>query len=385
MIGRARALIPALLKRAPQAEHERRTLDETVADMKAAGLFRVLQPKRWGGYELDVPTCFEIEMALAEGDMSVGWIYGVVGLHPWLLALFDDRAAQDVWGKDSQTLICSSLMPVGIAVPVEGGFKLSGNWKYASGCDHCDWAYLGGSVQQPAGTPEDRRLFLVPKSDYQLVDTWHVPGLKATGSKDVVIKDAFVPAYRTVKFADNFRCWGPGQVVNTAQLYKLPFGQIFFRGISTAPLGALQGMLNVFMDYATTRTTRALPTVASQDPLVHLLCAEADMAIDEMKAMIHRDFRVLDEYAARGELPPLQLRLRTKFYNGWVAERCSQLGARLFKAAGSAAVYTEHHPFGRMLADITVGRQHLSNQFELLGRVYGAKLFGIDNNKDMVL
>ena len=114
-IARARAMIPALAARAPQGERERRLPKETIADMQAAGLFRVLQPKRWGGYEIDIHTYFEVQMALGEGDMSVAWVYGVVGVHPWLVALYDDRAAHDIWGKDDSTLICSSLMPVGAA------------------------------------------------------------------------------------------------------------------------------------------------------------------------------------------------------------------------------------------------------------------------------
>ena len=384
MIGRARALIPALAARAPQGERERRIPGEDIADMKAAGLFKVLQSKRWGGYELDATTCFEIQMALSEGDMSVGWIYGVVGLHPWLLALYDDRAAQDVWSRDDTVLICSSLMPAGIATPVDGGFRLRGHWRYASGSDHCDWAFLGASVAVPAGAAEDRRIFLVPRTDYEITDTWHVPGLRATGSNDVVIKDAFVPDHRTQKYADNFRGYGPGQAVNTAALYRLPFGQVFFRGISTGCIGALQGMLTTFLDYGKTRINRSSGARAADDPLIQLLCAETAVAIDEMKAILHRDFRVLDDYAARGEMPPLELRMRNKVYSAWAAERCCGLAARLFKAAGAAGSYAEY-PFGRVLADITVARQHISNQFELIGRNYGASLFGPVDNKDFVL
>ena len=114
LIARARALTSTLAARATKAEQERRLPHETIADMQAAGLFRVFQPKRWGGYEMDPATYFEIQLALAEGCMSTGWVYGVVGLHPWLMGLFDDRAAQDVWGKDDTVLICSSLMPTEI-------------------------------------------------------------------------------------------------------------------------------------------------------------------------------------------------------------------------------------------------------------------------------
>ena len=142
-------------------------------------------------------------MALGEGDMSVAWVYGVVGVHPWFVALLDDRAAQDIWGKDDTTLICSSLMPAGVAKPVDGGFRISGRWKYASGCEHCEWAFLGGTVRGQARTTGASSSFRT--SDYEIVDTWHVPGLKGTGSHDIVVEDAFVPEYRTQKYSDNFR------------------------------------------------------------------------------------------------------------------------------------------------------------------------------------
>jgi 3-hydroxy-9,10-secoandrosta-1,3,5(10)-triene-9,17-dione monooxygenase len=380
MIARARALIPALAARAAQGERDRCIAKETIADMQAAGLFRVLQSRRWGGYEMDAHTYFDVQMALGEGDMSVAWVYGVVGIHPWLMALYDDRVAQEIWGSDNSALICSSLMPSGQAQPVNGGFRLSGRWKYASGCDHCRWAFLGGI----AGSPDDRRIFVVPRSDYEIVDTWHVPGLKATGSHDIVVRDCYVPEYRTQKYADNFRGVAPGLAVNTGPLYRLPFGQVFFRGVSTGAIGALQGMLNAYLEYGKQRVNRMHGNKAAEDPMIQLTCAEVAVALDEMKTILHRNFRNLEAYAARGEMPPLNERIQYKFHNAWVAERCSQLAARLFKAAGAAGTYSEY-PFGRILADINVGRQHISNQFEQAGRSYGATLFGLTDNKDLVL
>ena len=382
MVARTRALIPALAERAPMGERERRLPKETIADMQAAGLFRVLQPKRWGGYELDILTYFECQMALGEGDMSVAWVYGVVGVHPWLVALYDDRAAKDIWGKDDSTLTCSSLMPVGTAMPAEGGFRLSGHWKYASGCDHCGWAFLGGAP--PGGAMEERRIFLVPRSDWEIVDTWRVAGLKATGSHDIVVKDAFVPAHRTVTFADNFRGWGPALPVNTAPLYRLPFGQVFFRGVSTGAIGALQGMLNAYLDYGKKRISRLSGAPTSEDPLIQQTCAEVACAIDEMKTILHRNFRNLEGFAARGEMPPLKQRIEYKFHNAWVAERCTLLAARLFKATGTVGIFDDQ-PYGRILADINTARQHISNQFEANGRSFGASLFGIEQTKDLVL
>jgi 3-hydroxy-9,10-secoandrosta-1,3,5(10)-triene-9,17-dione monooxygenase len=377
MIGRARALIPALRKRAPQGERERRLPKETIADLQEAGLFKVLQPKRWGGYELDIHTYFDVQMALGEGDMSVAWVYGVVGVHPWLVALLDERAEADIWGKDDTTLLCSSLMPAGTAKPADGGYRLSGRWKYASGCEHCEWGILGCMVE---GVSNLRYHFIVPKTDYEIVDTWHVPGLKATGSHDIVVKDAFVPAHRVQSQADNFKGVAPGHAVNTAPLYRLPFGQVFFRGISTGAIGALQAMLDTYLEYGKKRVQRNAG-VASEDGAIQLLCAETAAAIDEMKTILHRNFQVLEGYAARGEMPPLKLRVEYKFHNTVVAEKCSLLAARLFKAAGTAGIAAEL-PFGRILNDITVGRQHISNQYEIAGRTFGAFLFGIETIKD---
>jgi 3-hydroxy-9,10-secoandrosta-1,3,5(10)-triene-9,17-dione monooxygenase len=380
IVARARALVPVLRQRAAQGERDRRLPKETIAEMQAAGLFKVLQPKRWGGYELDILTYFGTQMALGEGDMSTAWVYGVVGVHPWFVALLDDRAAKDVWGEDSSKLICSSLMPTGMAKPVDGGFHISGRWKYASGCEHCDWAFLGCMVEGDSGM---RCLFLVPRRDYEIVDTWHVPGLKGTGSHDIVVKDAFVPTYRMQSQADNFRGVAPGHAINTAPLYRLPFGQVFFRGISTAAIGGLQHMLDAYLEYGKKRLQRNAG-LSSEDGAIQLLCAETAAAIDEMKLVLHRNFRVLEGYAARGEMPPLKLRVEYKFHNTVVAERCSLLAARLFKAAGTAGIAADL-PFGRILNDITVARQHISNQYEIAGRTFGSFLFGIETIKDFSL
>jgi 3-hydroxy-9,10-secoandrosta-1,3,5(10)-triene-9,17-dione monooxygenase len=382
IVARARALIPALGKRSLDGRRQRRIPDETIADMQRAGFFRVLQPRRWGGYEMDLNTFYDIQLALAEGDMSTAWIYGVSGVHPWFMALLDDRAAQEVWGRDTSTLICSSLMPAGKATACEGGFRLSGRWRYASCCDHCDWALLGAMVMSDSGGAPDGRVFLLPRKDYEPVDTWQVTGLQGTGSWDVIVDDVVVPAYRSQRMIDNFDLKGPGQAVNTSSLYRLPFGQIFVRGISTGALGALQGMLNALLDYGKSRVTRAGGR-SSENPFVQLLCAETAAAIDEMKSTLHRNFQNLHAYARRGETPPLQERLQYKFQSTAVTERCTLLAARIFKATGAAGL-AEDLPFGGVLADLMAGRQHISNQYEFVGSSWGGVMFGLENKDLMV-
>lgn len=383
LIARARAMIPTLAARAGVAERARRQPAETIAEMREAGFFRVLQPKRWGGYEMSPRTLSAIQITLAEGDMSPAFIYGVVGLHPWLLALLDDRAARDIWGEDSSTLMCSSLAPGGTAVPVEGGFRLSGRWKFASGCEHCTWCVLGARTPPAPGEVPDRILLFLPQRDYRIVDTWHVAGLSGTGSHDIVVENAFVPAYRAQTMLDNFHCRGAGQAVNQAALYRLPFGQIFVRGVSTAAIGALQAMLNAVIANSKSRITRfGHKTV--EDPTAQLVCAEAAAAIDETTATLQRNFATLEAYAERRATPPLLLRLQYKYQSAAVVEQCSALAARLFKLTGGSGIYADQ-PFGRMLADITAARQHNANQSDVVGRNFGAALLGLEPWQDLAV
>jgi 3-hydroxy-9,10-secoandrosta-1,3,5(10)-triene-9,17-dione monooxygenase len=385
LVARARALVPQIAACARDARQARRVPDRIIAEIAEAGLFRILQPAGWGGYEMKPETFYDVLITLAEGDMSVGWVYGVLGVHPWLMGLMDQRAVADVWGDDDSARLCSSLMPVGKAQKVDGGFRLSGRWRFSSGCHYAQWALLGGIVQSdgaPAGGPPDVRLFMVPHTEYRIDETWRVSGLCATGSEDILVDDVFVPEYRTRRMIDNLNCVGPGQAVNTSPLYRIPFGQVFFRGVSSPAIGALQAMLDAFVTYAGKRSGPAGKSV--DDPVAQQICAEVTATIDEMKLVLRRNMAVLWEYGARGEVPPMLLRQQFKFQSASVSHRCAELAARLMRATGAAGIYDEQ-PFGRTLADINAARQHIANQFEMVGRNWGISILGGKPGNDMML
>jgi 3-hydroxy-9,10-secoandrosta-1,3,5(10)-triene-9,17-dione monooxygenase len=385
LIARARALVPQVAACAREAREARRVPERIIGEIADAGLFRILQPAGWGGYEMKPETFYEVLIALAEGDMSVGWVYGVLGVHPWLMGLMDQRAVSDVWGNDDSVRLCSSLMPVGKAQKVDGGFRLSGHWRFSSGCHYAQWALLGGIVQSDgaqAGGPPDVRLFLVPQTEYRVDEVWRVSGLCATGSEDILVDDVFVPDYRTRRMIDNLNCVGPGQAVNTSPLYRIPFGQVFFRGVSSPAIGALQAMLDAFVAYAGKRSGPAGKSV--DDPVAQQICAEVTAAIDEMKLVLRRNMSVLWEYGARAEVPPMRLRQQFKFQSASVSHRCAELATRLMRATGAAGIYDEQ-PFGRTLADINAARQHIANQFEMVGRNWGVSILGGKPANDMML
>ena len=221
-------MLPALRDRAANAERLRRLPDETVKDFQEAGLFRALQPQRYGGYELDPGTFYQAVMDMGTVCGSSAWILGVVGIHNWQLGLFHPQAQEDVWHNDTSTLLSTSLAPTGTVERVDGGFRLHGRWSFSSGCDFCQWVVLGGIVPpQGEGEPPDPRTFLVPRSAYTIDDNWYVMGLCGTGSKDIVVEDAVVPEYRTLSYHDMFYLRYPGTEVNETPSIASPLAVSF--------------------------------------------------------------------------------------------------------------------------------------------------------------
>jgi 3-hydroxy-9,10-secoandrosta-1,3,5(10)-triene-9,17-dione monooxygenase len=380
LLARARELVPVLAERAPQAEKQRSIPVETIAEFKRAGFFRVIQPRRYGGYELDPQVFFDLQMTIAEGCMSSGWVYGVVAVHNWQLGLFDERAQQDVWGKDNSVLIASSYMPRGQVERVDGGFKFRGRWGFSSGVDHADWLFLGGIVPAANGPgAPDYRTFLVPRSDFTINDNWHTWGLKGTGSKEVVIENAFVPEHRTHRAIDGFTGMSPGLAINPAPLYKVPFGQIFVRAVSTASIGALQGALNAFCKYGSTRVSTNDMSRTAEDPSAAMAAAEAAVAIDDMKLELHRNLSAMMDTLRRGDPLDVNERIHYRYQSAAVAQRCADHIDRLFHACGGQGVYTDH-PIGRFLADIHAARLHYANNADKFARNYGGVLLGLGNS-----
>jgi 3-hydroxy-9,10-secoandrosta-1,3,5(10)-triene-9,17-dione monooxygenase len=379
LIDRAHQLTPVLAARAGEAEAAGRIPAQTLADLQAAGFFKVLQPKRYGGYELDPQTFFEIQMALASGCMSTAWVYGVVGVHNWQLALFDEGAQQDVWGRDSSTLIASTYMPVGKVTPVEGGFRLSGHWKFSSGSELCEWVFLGALVPPArAGEPPEYRTFLLPRSDYTIEHDWDVLGLRATGSHDIVVNDAFVPAYRTHKAVDGMMGTSPGLALNDAPLFKLPFAQIFVRAVCTACIGALQGALDDFRGYAATRVSANSGAKTTDDTGAQTACANAAIAIDEMKVLLHRNFDELLAAAQGGPEVSIERRVHFRYQSAQVAERCAQAANALLRYAGGNGIY-HRNPLVRRFLDLHAARAHYANNVDRFGQNLGAVMMGRQN------
>ncbi len=376
LLERARALIPVLKSRSEAAIAARALPKETIRDMQEAGFFRVLQPRRYGGYEHDPQVFFDIQMALAEGCMSTAWVYGVVGVHPFQLGLFDPKAQADVWSRNDATLISSSYQPVGKVERVEGGFRISGRWGFSSGCDHCDWVFLGSLIPpaEPGGPPE-MRTFLLPRSDYEIVHDWNVFGLQATGSHGIVVNNAFVPEHRTHKAVDGFLCRNPGQAQNTAAIFRLPWAQVFVRAVSTSAIGALQGGLNAFTGIAAKRVSTNTGKSSKLDPFALNAAARTQSAIFEMKTVLMKSFDEMMGTLRAGKEIPVPDRIRYRFESSQVVRRCAALCDELMPLLGGRAIYMDS-PLVRYWLDMNAARAHVANDPAIIGTSLGALYVG---------
>lgn len=378
LIARAKAMVPTLKARAAQCEAERKIPVETIREFQEAGFFEVLKPKRWGGYEMEPRVFFEIQMAVSEGCMSTGWVYGVVGVHPLQLGLFPLQAQEDVWSKDASTLISSSYQPVGKVERADGGFLLSGQWGFSSGSERCDWAFLGALIfpAEAGGAPE-YRTFLLPRSDYKILDTWHTLGLKGTGSHDIRVDRAFVPEHRTHRAIDGYLCRNPGQAVNDGEIFKLPWAQVFTRAVSTASIGATQGALKDFLEIAKTRVSTNTGQATKADPFVLSAAARTAAEIDQIRTTLFRNFDQMMDTVRQGKEISVPDRLFYKYQSSLVSRRCAELVDDLLLLAGARGIFNDN-PIVRPWLDLKAGRAHIANNSNGVGLSLGGSYLGAD-------
>ncbi|HET7689823.1 MAG TPA: flavin-dependent monooxygenase [Nocardioidaceae bacterium] len=376
VLDAVRDLLPQIRERAEEGERLRVVPESSIKDLEAAGFFRLLQPKRYDGLESDPVDFFTAVRLIAQADGSTGWVSSVVGVHPWQIALFPDEAQQAVWGEDPNTRASSSYAPTGKATLVDGGYRLSGKWSFSSGCDHASWVLLGGLVFNAEGQVVDFKTFLIPRKDYKIDDVWNVVGLAGTGSNDIIVDDVFVPDAFTLSMGETGQCRGPGQEVNTSNLYKLPFHSVFTSTITTPIIGMAYGAYEEHVDMQRKRVRAAyLGEKAVDDPFANVRIARASSEIDAAWALLMNNLREEMAYVERGEQIPLQLRLKVRRDQVIGTERAIEAIDTLFETSGGRALAKGTY-LQRAWRDAHAGRVHAANDPERALRMFGAVEFG---------
>jgi len=337
----------------------------------------MLQHVRYGGFESHALEFYEAVKLIASACGSTGWVASVLGVHPWHVGLFDDRAQQEVFGEDQDTRISSSYAPTGRATAVEGGFRFSGKWSFSSGCDHATWVLLGGLVMNDEGKPIDFRTFLLPIADYTINDVWDTVGLRGTGSNDIVVEDVFVPEYRALSMSNTARCKCPGQEVNPGPLFRMPYGTIHPYAVTAPIIGMATGAYALHVGATRERVRAAyLGEKSVDDPFAQVRIATAAADVDVAWWTLEKDINDEWAHAVAGTKIPIDLRLRARRDQVLGSGRALAAIDLLFESAGGKAI-NAGLPLPRFWRDAHAARVHAGNDPERVLVLYGKNELGI--------
>ena len=355
---RARECVPLLKERAQKCEEARVLLPENERLLHDTGLFRFHQPRRFGGMELPFIAVVDIVAELARGCPSTAWNVGNLGCHHWILGYYEPKTQHEVWDDNPDALIASSIaLAAGRGRKVGDGFVVSGRWPFSSGVDNSQWNMLAVTVYGDDGkTPVDWRLCLVPEKDYEIIDTWYAMGMVGTGSKDIEVKEVFVPEQRALALT---RCRGG----------------LEHPGAAATALGAAQGAFESVQENLTKRIGTYTGAKAADFQAVQIKLAEARCLIDSASALMRDAGRGFDAFAERNEVPDLATKLRWRAQNAYAVRQARQAVETLWSCYGANGIYTRD-PLQRYLRDLQAINQHFSFNFDIAGAAYGTAALG---------
>jgi 3-hydroxy-9,10-secoandrosta-1,3,5(10)-triene-9,17-dione monooxygenase len=382
------AILPGIAARAEQAENERSVPKETIAQLQENGLLQGMQPKLFGGAELDPAVFFDAGMRVAEACPATGWIFTVLGVHGWHLGLFSEQAQRDVWASDPRTLVSSAYMPTGKVELVEGGYRLCGRFPFSSGSDHCDWALLGGLLPTTEAHAEKARAaglrrapeankcsLLVPRADWVLEDNWDTFGMRGSGSKTIFVEDAFVPEHRVLSDLDAMIGDVPGAAVNTSPLYQMPWGLMLAYAVACPAVGAAVGAVEILRQRQAARFAD-MATAPPENAFLQYNLAEACSLASDARLRMVTNMR--DAYAAvcaDGKWPLLD-RARARWESARAVRTACAAMDLVMESSGGRAIYVGD-PVQRYLRDLHAIRQHPANSPEASSRTFARVATGL--------
>jgi 3-hydroxy-9,10-secoandrosta-1,3,5(10)-triene-9,17-dione monooxygenase len=366
MVSRARALAPTLAARAAECERAGRVLPESVADFLDRDFHRMLQPARYGGFELGWDALAECTVEFARGCASTAWVFTVYGDHAQLIGGANAKLQDEVWGDDPRTLVATSFQPLGKVARVAGGYELAGRWSFSSGIDHAAWLVAGAMLDGV------QTLFAFPKAEARVIEDWDVAGLSGTGSKSFVVERAFVPDHRVISHIDALEGRGPGTRINTAPVYRFP-RRAAGTALGAVAIGAAIGMLDGFCELARDKAKRGRRAAA--EAVTAIKISESAAELDCARWLATESARRHMDALAAGETPGPELRALVRRNQAYAVTLACRAAERIFALAGGMSIYASS-PLQRAFRDVHAAAQHHGVAWEATAQPYGALRLG---------
>jgi 3-hydroxy-9,10-secoandrosta-1,3,5(10)-triene-9,17-dione monooxygenase len=377
MLERARRLVPKIAARAEQCEQLRRLPDDTERDLHQAGLFRIAQPARVGGADLDVGIFVDVCAEIARVCPSTAWNIGNLASHHWMLGYFPPETQDELWDVSTDVLIATSLaFPAGRGRKVEGGYEVSGRWPLSSGVDNSDWNMLGFMLREHEdGPPVDHRFALLHRSEYEIIDNWHAVGLCGTGSKDVATKAMFVPERRSISAWTFNGKPHAGSDVNPSPLFRLPLFSLGPYVLTGVMLGCAQGAYDAVVGAARKRNATTTGQPVNANPTVQIKVAEASARIDNAEAIMRRACEHAMAVARAGREPEHADKVRYRRDAFFSTRLCLEAVDILMGIAGSGGLYTTG-TMQRLFRDAHAANAHAMFSPDIQGAIFGQHALG---------
>jgi 3-hydroxy-9,10-secoandrosta-1,3,5(10)-triene-9,17-dione monooxygenase len=373
---RAREIVPVLRERAQATEDARSLLRENEQLLHETGLFRFHQPKFFGGMELEFVAIFDIPAEIARGCPSTAWNVGNLATHHWMLGYWPAETQHEVWDTNPDALIASSIaLAAGRARTVDGGFEVTGRWPFSSGVDNSDWNMLAVTVYD-GDKAVDWRLCMVPKTHYEIIDTWDAMGMAGTGSKDVAVKALFVPERRTLSLPLTRGGYEhPGGALNKGALFGIPIIGAAGIPLSPASIGAAEGAYEHFIASMQKRMGTYTGAKVADFQAVQIKLAKARVLIDSARAISRNACITLQAMSARGEIPDVATKLRWRAQSAFAVNQAREAIEMLWSCYGAQGLY-RRDPIQRHLRDAIAMNQHFSFNFDIAGAALGLHALG---------
>ncbi|HTW89735.1 MAG TPA: hypothetical protein VMD75_17185 [Candidatus Binataceae bacterium] len=377
MLEIARELGEQAERMAPETERNRRTDDATVYAMVESGLVKVLQSRRFGGYESGFPDFVRIGRTLALYDVSLSWLYNIFGIHHWFGAFVDPKLQDELWGNDPNVIFVDSFAPTGRAELTTDGFRLNGRWSFLSGLPWARWCGVGVIAPYEAGSEPEHLMLFVPEADYRVLDDWYTIGLRGSASASIEVHDVFVPRYRAFRLGPaSANCEAPGLALNPGTLYRVPFTTALQVALLAPTVGGAQAVAARFRKTAISRAPlfqqRQAELVMSQTTL-----ADSMVTLEMLEQMLYRYADELMELGVRGGTLDREGRLRMFAWRAYMARQARLVATNLADIAGARALF-ETEPLQRFWRDVHAIGQHVGVNYEAGMRNYGRALMGLE-------
>jgi len=374
LLERVRALVPWISEHAEQAERERKPVDAVIAALEETGVFKACVPRRFGGYELGPDALIDVGIAVSEACTSTGWVTTFYMEHNWILAQFPKETQLEVFGRQPYILAPASISPTGAAKRSDGGYVLSGRWAWGTGVMHADWVLLNGIVE---GEALDIRLFLVPRDQIEVDDTWDCAGMSGTGSNDMIAEEVFVPAARSEPLLDMALGRGSGAVWHGSSCYRHPMLPLLAIAAAAPAIGAARRAVELFKERLGSRTLYGTLSKQAERGSAQVRLGHATTRVASAEALLRSIGRELASWGEGDEICPPEERARMRLQIAHVVEMCRDIVRNVMEASGAGA-HLLSHPMQRIHRDVHTISCHTVFDLDVGAENYGRILLGLD-------